>query len=171
MHSSTTSHKPTNLLIICSALFGLLMFAGCKGDSSKEKSQKETKAPAESEAPAEPSGEKEAEGTASIDNAGITEVPTDPALVKKGEELFKSKGCTACHKMGSKVVGPALGGVTERRDAAWIARMIMHPEKMLEVDETAKELLAKHMTPMPNQNVSPEQAKAIIAYLGTQKKK
>lgn len=106
--------------------------------------------------------------TADIDHGGITSIPDDPELVKKGEKLFGQKGCKGCHKMDKKLTGPALSGVTERRDPKWLARMIMHPDKMLEVDSTARKLLAEHATKMPNQNVSAEQAKALIAYLGNQ---
>ena len=123
----------------------------------------------ESPEPQETQEAEQAGGAAAIGNGGITAVPQDDALADKGKKVFKSKGCAACHKMEKKLVGPALSGVTERRDAEWLAKMILHPDEMLKHDETAKKLLAEHMTPMPNQGVTPEEAKAIIAYLGTQK--
>jgi cytochrome c2 len=107
-------------------------------------------------------------GPASIDHGGITEIPDDPKLAKKGEKLFSDNGCTACHKMKKSQVGPALGGVTERREPEWIARMIMHPRKMLSKDPTAKKLLQEHGSRMANQGISPDEAKAIIAWLATQ---
>lgn len=38
---------------------------------------------------------------------------------KAGEKLFKTN-CGSCHKLDSKLVGPALSGVTERRSLDWL---------------------------------------------------
>lgn len=146
-----------------------LLLAGPACDSKKEESSEEESSSIGDQVSAGSDDEKkEKKGTEAIDHGGITSVPDDPKLVEKGEKLFKKKGCTACHAIGKKVTGPDLEGVTERREPEWMARMIMHPDKMLEADPTARELLAKHATKMPNQNVSPEEAKALIAYLGAQ---
>ncbi len=91
--------------------------------------------------------------------------PIDHELAEKGEELFQTKGCSACHTIGQgKRTGPDLAGVTERRNLDWIANQILHPEVMLEKDPIARELLATYMVRMPNQNVTPEEAQAIIMY-------
>ncbi len=103
-----------------------------------------------------------------IDNGGITEVPTDPKLVAEGKELFAAKTCTACHQMDNKMVGPPLRGVTERREAAWLAQMILHPDEMIKKDPVAKKLLDEYGSPMTDVGVTPEEAKAIIAYLGSE---
>jgi hypothetical protein len=64
------------------------------------------------------------------------------------------------------LVGPDLKGVTARRNPRWIERMILHPEIMLQQDQTAKDLLRTHLTPMANQNVNPEsELPKILAYL------
>jgi mono/diheme cytochrome c family protein len=86
-------------------------------------------------------------------------------LAEKGEGLFKTKGCIACHTIGKgRLTGPDLAGVTERRKLDWIENMILDPDKMLETDPIARELLATYMVKMTNQNVAPEQAQAIIMY-------
>ncbi|NVK26686.1 MAG: c-type cytochrome [Flavobacteriia bacterium] len=36
-----------------------------------------------------------------------------------GEKLFKTY-CASCHKLDSKAIGPALGGVTDRRETDWL---------------------------------------------------
>lgn len=102
----------------------------------------------------------------------VIEVPqfvisTEPRDIKRGEELFASKGCVACHQVrGGKLVGPNVGGVTARRDEAWIKKMILKPEVMLEEDELAMRLLAETYVPMPNQNVDPDkELPFIMAYL------
>jgi cytochrome c551/c552 len=85
------------------------------------------------------------------------EISTAPADIKKGEEVFAAKGCVGCHKVGGgKLVGPDLKGVTARRDAQWVMKMILKPEVMLKEDDVAKKLLAETFVPMPNQNVDPK---------------
>lgn len=88
---------------------------------------------------------------------------------KKGEELFASKGCKACHNLdATKLVGPGLAGVSKRRSDAWVARMILKPEEMVKTDDEAKKLLATYMTAMANQNVSAEaELPHLIAFLKT----
>jgi len=87
----------------------------------------------------------------------------DNALAQKGEKLFNEK-CTACHKIEERYVGPALKGVTTRRAPEWIMNMILDPMKMTQEDPQAKELLAEYLTQMTNQNVSQEDARALLEY-------
>lgn len=47
----------------------------------------------------------------------------DAARQKEGRALFKSL-CASCHKLDKKLVGPALGGVEERRENAWLKAWI-----------------------------------------------
>jgi cytochrome c2 len=42
----------------------------------------------------------------------------DEGRHKRGKGLFKSL-CASCHKLDKKLVGPALGGVEERRENEW----------------------------------------------------
>lgn len=122
----------------------------------------------------EPAGEEaqaqevSEDGPDDIDDGGITEISDDADLVEEGEKLFASQGCTGCHKMDEELTGPALGDVTERRTAPWIAKMIMDPVAMTERDPTAKSVSQEFAAEMIDTNVSPEQAEAIIAFLGAQ---
>jgi mono/diheme cytochrome c family protein len=88
----------------------------------------------------------------------------DMALVEHGRELFEGR-CTACHQFEDRYVGPPLGGVTEKRNPAWVMNMIYNPTEMLQKDPIAKELLAEYMTPMVNMNVNEEETRAIFEYL------
>lgn len=93
------------------------------------------------------------------------QVRVDPALAERGESLMQSKGCIACHTIGGgRLVGPDLAGVTERRDDAFIIGMITNPDSMLVNNETAKKLLAEYFTPMANQGIGREDARALLAY-------
>jgi cytochrome c551/c552 len=93
----------------------------------------------------------------------------DPALAAKGKEVFEAK-CSMCHKMDSTYVGPSLSEVTARRTPAYIMNMILNPQEMVEHHPVAKQLLAERMTFMPNQQLSQEDARAVLEYLRTQLK-
>lgn len=87
----------------------------------------------------------------------------DPKLAKAGEKVFTAK-CSACHKLEERYVGPALGGVTQRRAPEWIMNMILNPAQMTQEDETAKGLLGEYLTQMTFQNVSKDEARSILEY-------
>ena len=76
-----------------------------------------------------------------------------------------AKGCAACHQFGSKLVGPDLVGVGDRRTPPWIARMIARPEIMIKDDPVARKLYGEMMTPMANQGVAEADLLPLIAYI------
>ncbi len=78
-------------------------------------------------------------------------------------EVFNAN-CVACHKMESRLVGPALAEVTERRSPEWIMNMILNPEGMLEQDTLTMALFNEYKSPMLNQHLSEEDARAILEY-------
>lgn len=87
-------------------------------------------------------------------------------LHEKGEALFQSKGCVACHTIGKgKLTGPDLKGVTDRRDQEWLTKWLKDPDTMILTDPTAKDLLKEFMVPMPNQGLTDEDIDALIAFL------
>lgn len=104
----------------------------------------------------------------------VTEALTLPATIDKamaaeGEKIFQQK-CSACHKMGEKYVGPALGEVTTRRTPAFIMNMILNPQEMIEKHPVIKQLVQETMSFMANQNLTPDQARQVLEYLRTQSK-
>ncbi|MBA2660717.1 MAG: cytochrome c [Bradymonadaceae bacterium] len=151
----TTSKK----LLLGIVLASVVALFGC--DASGKAPKKGGSAPA--------AAAGNAKGPSSIDNGGITLVSSDPDMIKKGESLYLGKGCSACHQMDKRVVGPALRGITNRREPEWLARFILHPDAMVKSDAEAKKLLEEYRTPMPNVNLTAEEADAILAYLGSQK--
>lgn len=90
----------------------------------------------------------------------------DPTLVTEGEELFTIR-CTTCHKMGERYVGPQLDDVLDRRTPEWVMNMILAPDKMVVTDPEAQALLAEFAVPMTNQNLTQDEARAIVEYLRT----
>ena len=93
----------------------------------------------------------------------------DPAMAATGKAVFEAK-CTACHKMDTLYIGPALGEVTARRSGAFIMNMILNPQEMVERHPVAKQMLAERMTFMANQNLTRDEARAVLEYLRTQSK-
>ena len=86
--------------------------------------------------------------------------------VKHGKSLFGSRGCAACHAFGKKMAGPDLAGVTGRRSHDWLVKWLTQTDVMLSSDSTAKALLQEFKgIKMPKQNLSAEDANALIAYL------
>jgi cytochrome c551/c552 len=115
----------------------------------------------------------EASSTDPMSNKGIGPITSvtlgeiDPAMVTEGEGVFKAK-CTACHKISKKFVGPALKGVTQRRSPEWIMNMTLNPEEMIKKDPIAIQLLAEaNGAPMANQNLTEEEARALLEYFRT----
>ncbi len=89
--------------------------------------------------------------------------PVQEAKVAKGEAIFELK-CSACHKFGERYIGPDMAGITKRRRPEWILNIILNPDQMLKEDETARALLAEYMTPMTFQNVTEEDAFALLEF-------
>lgn len=88
----------------------------------------------------------------------------DPAMAEQGAEVFSVK-CSACHKLEERYVGPALGDVTERRTPEFIMNMILNPEEMVARHPEVKAMLAQYYTPMPDQQLSERDARAVLEYL------
>lgn len=104
-------------------------------------------------------------GIGPISSVSLGEIDVD--LVAKGESEFKTK-CTACHKISKRHIGPGLKGVTERRSPEWIMNMILNPEGMVQKDPIAKQLLVEYNgAPMANQNLTEDEARAILEYFRT----
>lgn len=97
----------------------------------------------------------------------ITEIelgPIDTALVARGQQVFETR-CLPCHRMDERYIGPPLGDIVGQRAPEHIMNMILAPEKMLMADSIAQQLLAEYSVPMTNQNLSQDQARAILEYL------
>lgn len=92
----------------------------------------------------------------------------DEEMTKQGEMIFTSK-CTICHQIETKLVGPKLKGVTERRKPEWIMNMMLDPDRMIKEDSIAKNLTKEYPSSMTNQNLTKEEARAVLEYLRTQK--
>jgi nitrite reductase (NO-forming) len=96
-------------------------------------------------------------------NIPATGRPADPQALA-GKLEFENK-CLACHSIGKgNAVGPDLAGLTMRRTDEWVRRWLEAPERMLASDDTAKAMLQVYGIPMPNQNLSETEIRALMAY-------
>lgn len=91
--------------------------------------------------------------------------PLDDSMVARGQAQFDSK-CMSCHKLtDEKLVGPGWKGVTDRRTPEWIMNFITNTNVMLDSDLVAQQLMVVCLTRMPNQNLSDDQARAILEFM------
>lgn len=102
--------------------------------------------------------------------AQASAVPTDAATIKAGEDLFK-QNCKACHTVESRLVGPALKNVYDRKDLPWIYEFVRNPAKVIQSgDEYAVNLFEEYnqieMTGFPT--FSDEEIGSILAYIKDQ---
>lgn len=84
-----------------------------------------------------------------------------------GAVLFETH-CAVCHSLGGgDRVGPDLAGVTGRRDAAWLVRMISEPEALIaEGDPEVTALVERYnRIIMPNLGLDEASTTALLAYL------
>ncbi len=85
------------------------------------------------------------------------------AVQSPGEQLFSEK-CSSCHSIGKgDRVGPDLKNAHERRDAAWLSKMIATPSAQLSSDPDARALLKKfNNVRMPDLGLTPDQVTLLI---------
>jgi cytochrome c len=148
-------------------LAGTVLFAGCGGDRPAPAGG--AAAPAATTAGTDASGLTEFQlknGIGPMTEVVVLGAP-DHELAEKGKEIFTQK-CSACHKMGEKYVGPPLGGIVDRLGPTFVMNMALNPEGMYTRHPDVKKLLGEYMTQMPNQQLTPPDARAIVEYLRTQ---
>ncbi|MGW8123518.1 c-type cytochrome [Roseivirga echinicomitans] len=93
-------------------------------------------------------------------------IPTDEAIIKNGESLYKEYICNSCHAIDKKLVGPALAGVYDRHDLDWIYSFVKSPGRMIdEGDPQAVALFKEYNMVMPNQDLNNDQILAMLAYV------
>jgi len=150
-----------------------MLLTGCGGKSESPSATQTsasqtpaTQAPAAATPPASTPAPSGAATTSKFDaGARAGESPMDGGLAAKGEKLFQAKGCAVCHGFGKKITCPDLVGVSMRRTATWMENQILHPEVMVKEDPITIDLKKSYALPMTNQNVKPEEARALIEFL------
>ena len=161
--------------LISLVLIGLLFSCGGKEEKKKEGFSYEKKpttqtttAPKEANVPASKRIDLTDKGVGPITSVDLP-AEIDQAMVTQGKGIY-NKMCTACHRPNKKFIGPAQAGVLDRRTPEWIMNMILNPEEMIQKDPLAKDLLTEfNGAPMANQNLTQEEARAVLEYFRTLK--
>lgn len=87
----------------------------------------------------------------------------------KGKKLFNSN-CAACHKLHKKLIGPALGNISERRKLSWTVEFIKDSKALMtKGDKDAIGVFNKYnKIPMISYSfLKEEEILNIIAYLNS----
>lgn len=141
-----------------------LLLSGCGGEGSADAPHTGTAA-----APTQEAGLSQDQLEKGIGPIRAVELaPTvDAALAGQGEAIFTTK-CATCHKFDQRYVGPPLGQVLSQRTPEFIMNMMLNPDEMVKQHPEVKAMLAQYMTPMPNQNLTEDDARAVLEYLRDQ---
>lgn len=165
------------IIVKSMVLFLLLALIGCGGKTEKQKEgfQVERKK-AETEQPAQKVETNQTKASERVDltSKGVGPIKSltlndeiDQAMAEEGKAVYDQM-CLACHRVGKKFIGPAPDGILERRSPEWVMNMILNPEVMVKEDPLAKELLIEfNGSPMANQGLTEEQARAVLEYFRT----
>lgn len=94
----------------------------------------------------------------------VTLGPINKKLAEEGESQFDQK-CMSCHRLDSRLVGPALENVTKERSPEFIMNMMLNSSVMEEKDPIAEKLLDEYHVPMVVPGITKHQARAILEYL------
>jgi mono/diheme cytochrome c family protein len=97
--------------------------------------------------------------------------PQEAAAIEAGDTLFKAN-CTQCHAVNEKVVGPALAGITRRRNVSWLVPWVQNSAKIIASgDEYGVKLFNDYgKQQMPSFNLSKKEIKDIVAWLESQER-
>lgn len=87
-------------------------------------------------------------------------------MAQDGSTLFK-QNCGMCHKLGTRLVGPDLTGVTQRRTKEWLHKFIKSSQSLVKSgDKDANTIFNEFgQTIMPDQNVTDDQIDNILKYI------
>ena len=91
-----------------------------------------------------------------------------PVFAQEDAQSLFRHNCMSCHSIEQNLVGPALKGVTERRDSAWLYSFIKNSQEMIQAgDPLAVELFNQfNKVPMPaHPHLSDEQIGAILRHI------
>ena len=89
----------------------------------------------------------------------------DVEMAKEGRLVSELK-CASCHKYtDERLVGPGWAGVSERHRPEWLMNFITDPDPMIDVDPELQAQLELCLVRMPNQNLSHDDARAILEFM------
>ncbi|RPE08021.1 cytochrome c [Chitinophaga lutea] len=141
-----------------------VVFCSACGGNTTQKDEQTPAAPAADNSMVADKPAADPKGIGKFRDVQLTH-PLDEAMVQKGKTVAELK-CTSCHRLTEeKLVGPGWKGVTDRRTPEWIMNFITNVDEMLNKDADAQAMLEVCMVRMPNQNLSDEDARAVLEFL------
>ena len=155
----------------------LFILIGCGGKQEKKTegfSVERTKTPTEKKVETPVLDAIKASERIDLTNKGVGPIKSltlnaeiDNEMAVRGKEVYDQM-CLACHRVGKKFIGPAPNGLLERRSPEWVMNMILNPEVMVKEDPLARDLLIEfNGSPMANQGLTEDQARAVLEYFRT----
>lgn len=107
----------------------------------------------------------------SVNNKGIGPIDEvvllskiDEEMVKEGKELYNNH-CASCHRIHESTMGPALGGVLEKRSPEFVMNMILNTKEMIEKEPIIRSLKGEYESDMVQLDLTQEEARKIVEYL------
>ncbi len=153
-------HGNKSRLFFCGVLVLLLLSWTACGGSDTSPDTTSTAAPTGQEGLSQAQLEN---GIGPITQIDLPEA-IDAAKVAQGEEIYTTK-CAICHKLDERFTAPPLGQVLSRRTPEFVMNMMLNPDEMVKQHPEVKAMLAEYFVPMPNQNVTEDEARAVLEYL------
>ncbi|HET6991465.1 MAG TPA: cytochrome c [Bacteroidia bacterium] len=156
-----------NLILTTSAIVAIVFAVACGGGSGSTTApatqpSADTQSSAATTSNANtPSNDPKGEGK--FTNVVLTH-PLDQDMIATGQKVYDVK-CSSCHKLtDEKLVGPGWKGVTQRHKPEWIMNFVTNTDEMLNKDAQAMSLLEVCLVKMPNQNLTDDEARAILEF-------
>ncbi len=88
----------------------------------------------------------------------------DPKLVAAGSKIFNTT-CIACHQLDTRLVGPPLRNITKKNTPEFIMNYLLNTTEMQKKDPIMEKLIDQYKIIMPDQQLTKEDARAILEYL------
>ena len=151
-------------LIAAMALTASVVVIACNSSSDKDKaSATPDNSSAKADTTSSSGAGNEKTGVGKFQHVELTH-PLDQKMVAAGKNVYDLK-CASCHKLtDEKLVGPGWKDVTKRRAPEWIMNFVTNTDEMLEKNAVAKNLYEVCLVKMPNQNLSDDDARAILEF-------
>lgn len=139
----------------------ILLAVAC---NSNDKGKESTTPSSENSSTAATTDANNPKGVGPHQNVQLTH-PLDEKMIAEGQNTYNVK-CGSCHKLtDEKLVGPGWKGVTDRRTPEWIMNFVTNTEEMLEKDTAAQNMLEVCLVKMPMQNLSEQNARAVLEFM------
>lgn len=89
-----------------------------------------------------------------------------------GEKLYNTN-CASCHKIDSRLIGPKLAGISQKKSEEWLIKWIQNSQKVIESgDEYANKIYEEYnKLVMPPAPLNKKETKAVLAYIKNETQK